>query len=736
MPSTSHEPRPGHSKASARLLTEIRENYDFDFDGFDEIRKEGDEDIKYIANDPWPDKEKQARREAQRPMGSFDLLNQYCNQVINEVRKNPREVKISPNGYGATAKLAEFRENRIRAIQYQCDAQAAYITALENAVQRGYGAFGFGLRYASETSFHQEIRVRRFPNPNAVLFDINVKELDGKDAGHCYVIDQFTQNEFRRRWPKAELVDFSGELARDYPQWIKDKLIQVAEYWRVEHDHDTLVIFDDKMGGYKTALLSELGGELRDSALFLPAADGRLRIKRAIHNTRETKIRRVMQYITNGIEILEENKWLGKWIPIIPIWGKELYKNEAGGSKRMLLSLIRNARDGQMSYNYFKTCATEAAGKVPKTNYLAVEGQFEGHEEEVEKASKTPTAFIYYKAIIPDAGLSEPLPPPQQIPFDPPIQNLEIGAESFARAVQTSVGMYNTAVGQHDTNVRSGRAVEELDAQSDDGSFHFIDNYNRAIVAGGRVMNDLISKIEIEEREVAVRKADGTESMLRINTEQPYQDEQGVEHHYPMDQGEYSETINVGPTFDSQRDEATDFLDTFLKEVIPLLQDPAQRNRLLALSIKLRQLGPIGEQMADVLVPPPGDPAQQAQQLAALGQQVQALQQENAALHADRAGKVLEQRTKLILEQMKQDSENQRNQLTNDIKVLIAEIGAKSQDSAERIQMYKEFWLENHGAAHEAGMQAVEHEHQQDLASQNAALAAANPPDAASQPQA
>src|ERR1035441_9218300 len=129
-------------------------------------------------------------------MMSCDFLNQFCNQVINEVRQHPREIKISPAGFGATDQLAEFRENRIRAIQYRSDAQAAYITALENCVQRSYGFGRVGLRYVSDTSFDQEIYIRRIPNPDAVLFDTGCKELDCSDATHCYVIDEMLMSEF------------------------------------------------------------------------------------------------------------------------------------------------------------------------------------------------------------------------------------------------------------------------------------------------------------------------------------------------------------------------------------------------------------------------------------------------------------------------------------------------------------------------------------------------------------
>ena len=77
----------------------------------------------------------------------------------------------------------------------------------------------------------------------------------------------------------------------------------------------------------------------------------------------------------------------------------------------------------------------------------------------------------------------------------------------------------------------------------------------------------------------------------------------------------------------------------------------------------------------------------------------------------------------MLIQQMKEDGDNQRAQLANDIKVLLAEIGAKSQSEQERQQMYYEFWKENHSAAHEVGMQAMDHQHDAQQADQLATLA-------------
>jgi len=192
-----------------------------------------------------------------------------------------------------------------------------------------------------------------------------------------------------------------------------------------------------------------------------------------------------------------------------------------------------------------------------------------------------------------------------------------------------------------------------------------------------------------------------------------------VQQHYDAVTGDHGVTISTGKDSASQRDEVKDLLQNVMGELqaIAAIAPPGAAAKLLALNIRLAALGPLGDEMADTLDPPDaqqkqGMALQQAQQQAQMAQQ--ALQEMNGELQKlklEKAGKII-------------DNEYQKQvvQLQNDVKVLIAEIQAKAQDSAERIQMYKEFWLENHGAAHERAMQAEQHGHEKD----SAAMAAVN----------
>ena len=720
------------------LLEEIRENYETAFESFQPTMEEGDKDIQFVLNDGWPEAEKALRHKAgsERPIVSCDQLNQYTNLVINEVRQHPRQIKVSPTGYGATAKLAEIRENRLRSIQYRCDAQAAYLCAMENAVQRSYGYARVVLQYASETSTDQEIRIVRIPNPNSVLFDPSAREIDSSDAEFCFVLETFTKKAFKRRWPKAKIVDFDATFSTDYPLWIKDKHIQVGEYWKVHKRKDEVLVIDGS-DGEKTELLSALearGGTVGDSMVIYPATDDHDVMKVPLKNHRNTMISTIKQRITNGVNILETNQWIGKWIPIVPLFGKEIYKSDAGRSSKVLMSLIRNAREPQMAYNYFMTTALEAVGAVPRATVRALEGSLDGHEADWQEAHHIPKAWLYYKPVqLPDGSYATEQP--TSTPFDPPLQNLMIGVESFLRAIQSAVGMYNTSVGKDDTNAKSGVAIKQLDTQSDQGAFHFIDNYNHRFLGHiGRICNDLISKIDAGPRQVMIRTKDNKDKLVWVN--KPYTDENGEEQHHDMTLGEYDITIGVEQTADSQREAASDFLETFIGELPNMGFDPATTKALLALAIELKQLGPIAEQMVKILQPPQGDPVQTQQQLQQLQAQLEQLQTENAALHQDRARRELEAQTKIQIETMKQqgagaaDAAAHGHELTlanlqNLVKIIIAELQSKSRSTDQIAEQDASRIEQAMGFAHEAGTQAVEHEHEHSIADKQAAIAQA-----------
>lgn len=606
------------------LIQEVKDNFDHAVQEWADIRKEGAKDMKYRAGDPWSADERLAREKAKRHCLTFDELAQYCNQTINTARQNKRAVKVVPSGNGATDETAETRAAMIRGIEYKSKAAAAYITAFEGSIERSYGYVKLTTQWEGPRSRNQELAVRPVPNPDVIYLDPDAKLADWSDGEYAFEIDTYRNSKFRSRWPGAKIQSFGSEHQKMAPAWIKDGGVQVAAYWKLTKNKRDLVFFEngesafvDEIEGAKLTSRQESETGLDRAMCALP--DGRiLQVE-----TRASEDPKVTQYITNGLEILEETPWAGKRIPIFPCFGKALYvPDEGGASKLHLLSLIRLARDPYMSYCYIRTCEAEVAGMVPKAIYVGYEGQFDTSTDWAN-INRNNTPFAEVKARTTSTG-EQILPLPARQNWEPAIQGLEIMAESAKRAIQSAMGMGATTVGRQDPSTRSGVAIKELNAQADTGNYHFTDALDAMIESIGQEMDACLPAIYDTDREVGTRNQEDEYEKVRINA--PVMDEKtGEESEFLTSEGDHDVTITTGPSNDSQREEVNEFAST-------LVQMPNAPPKAIAIAIKLRNLGPLGDKLAECWDPPQDevDPAAAAQKMAALEQLVE---QQTATIH-------------------------------------------------------------------------------------------------------
>jgi hypothetical protein len=707
------------------LLQEIRENHASDRLAFNDIQDEGKKDVRYIAGDPWDDTEKRERKESGRPLIALDELNQYVNQLINNVRESKRGITVVPRGAGANDELARIRQGIFREIEYKSRAQAAYVTAFEGCSQRGYGWFRLGAKYISDSSFDQELVIRRIPNPDTVLPDSSCKELDCSDAERFSVTDIISQKKFKRDYPNAKIVSFGRDAIKTAPDWIKGDLIQIGEYWKVKKKKldlflaqtgETPTVFaQGGMPDDSSVLALPEGAKVENQRIYLPGAGWvPLLKKRSAHE------RSVCQYITNGLEILDEIPWPGKWIPIIPMFGKEMYVDDGAGAKRELFSLIRLARDPYKLYCYYRSQECEEATLSPKVPWVGYEGQFEGHEKEWANAHKDPVGFLQGKISVEGAPIGTILPLPTRTPFTPNFLAYEQACEGARRAIQAAVGISPLPTSAQRLNDKSGKALEKIQQSADHGSFHFIDSYDMGLETAGRYGNQVMKfYYDTTGREVGIRGEDEEHSTVRLNI--PYTEEGSDEQkHYQMDKGEFEVTLSTGPSEQSQRDAAGDFADTLAST--PLFPQVAD------LIVKLKNLGPLGDQIAERLTPPQyakggaqqaAAAAQQAQQhLQAVNLYAQDLEKKVKELEDEKKGKIVDNEYRMSIEKLKIEAQ-----------VTIAEITTKAQEALVRAKLEADIYKQLHSDAHEAETQAQ-------AAQAAAAEQAQQQPDAGAQPAA
>ena len=124
------------------ILKEIRENYTCFEEVWRPIREEGNKDMRYVAGNPWDEKDRSFREKYDRPVMTWDELSPYINQLVNDPRQNKRAIQINPRGNGATNVTAMLREDKIREIQYNSRAQSAFTTAFQGAAEEASATLG------------------------------------------------------------------------------------------------------------------------------------------------------------------------------------------------------------------------------------------------------------------------------------------------------------------------------------------------------------------------------------------------------------------------------------------------------------------------------------------------------------------------------------------------------------------------------------------------------------------
>ena len=618
------------------ILDQAREAFEQARDAENDNRELWLDDVKFARlGEQWDERVKQQRELEQRPVLTVNKLPAFIRQVVNDARQNKPSIKVHPADSDADPAVADIYSDLIRNIEYTSDADVAYDTAMECAVTGGYGFFRINTKYATGDTFDQDLCVERIANPLAVYGDPYSTAADSSDWNSAFIIDVIKKSVFEREYKGAEAVNWNDEpysSLRD--PWISDDSVLIAEWWK-----------RDKV---KKQILLLSNGEVIDAKVYAThqatfEAEGIA----VVGSPREIEGYKVTQYTMTGAEVLSTVEWPGKYIPIVPVYGDEV--NVEG--KRHFRSLIRDAKDAQRMYNYWRTMATELVALAPKAPFIGRVGAFETERGKWETANSATHAFIEYDG--PEA--------PQRQGF------AGVPAGALQEALSTSdemkaiLGIYDASLGAR-SNETSGRAIMARQREGDVSTFHFVDNLSRAIRHAGRILIDLIPHVYSTERIIRVMGVDGSPRNVPINQETQALDEKGqpvvdgegrpIPAVYALDAGKYDLIVAAGPSYTSRREEAAEQMTALIQafpQAAPLLGD------LIAKSMdwpeheevakRLAALNPQGQQQG---IPP--ELQQQIQQGQAMIGQLQA---ENEAMKSDQSLKAAELQVKQFEAQTK-----------------------------------------------------------------------------------
>jgi hypothetical protein len=190
-----------------KILREARRRLESAWQHDRHNREQASIDLRFLGLDQWPESIRTQREQSNRPCLTLDHLNQYKNQVVNEIRQSKVELRAVTADEGENTELADLMTELMRDIQYNSDASHVYATAADGAVSCGIGHFRFSTEYVEGEVFDQEIAVKAIPYPLAVYWDPAAVLPDRSDAQFCFVVEFIPTGTFKELYPGVRLED-------------------------------------------------------------------------------------------------------------------------------------------------------------------------------------------------------------------------------------------------------------------------------------------------------------------------------------------------------------------------------------------------------------------------------------------------------------------------------------------------------------------------------------------------
>jgi hypothetical protein len=545
------------------MLATMRSRMSLAVSAYGDSREAELDDLRFMAgsadnNYQWPSDVLSSRASTQgmsinaRPCLTINKLPQHVRQVTNDQRQNRPTGKVIPSDDMADIEVAEVFNGMIRHIEYASDADVAYDTACDNQVTYGEGYIRLLTEYCDDDTFDQDIRIGRIRNSFSVYMDPMIQDPTGADAKWCFITQDITKDEYERQYPDASVRSIQEQGVGDpsLSQWLNENTVRIAEYFYVHYEPGTLNLYPDG--------LTAAAGSREDKVARLLFGQPK--------QSRQADRKTIKWVKTNGFDILQEQDWPGKWVPVIRVVGNEF---EIDGELH-ISGLIRNAKDAQRMYNYWTSQEAEMLALAPKAPFIGYGGQFEGYEGQWKTANVNNWPYLEVNADATDA-LGNPLPLPQRAP--PPLAQTGLIQAKMGASddIKSTTGQYDSSLGAT-SNERSGKAILAREKQGDTGTYHYVDNLARAIRHVTRQCIDLIPKIYDTARIARIIGLDGEVSMARIDPTQPEPvrkivDEEGnvIEKIYNPSVGKYDVVAVTGPAYATKRQEAAESMSQVLQ---------------------------------------------------------------------------------------------------------------------------------------------------------------------------
>jgi len=474
------------------MLEEALERFKLSQSAYAKQRKREHDDLEFqIPDKQWP-LDARTQREAStaggvttaaRPRLSISKLDQPIQLIVNQQQRARLGIQIHPVSPEADVETAAMIQGLYRSIERDSRADIARGWAFERAVKAGMGFYRVNTVYDNESDdpFDQKIVIERLLYQENVYLDPSAQMPDWSDGEFAFTCSWMPFDRYKREYQTSAMADYNDDaflaMSGTVPHWVRingpnQNDVLVAEYFRKTYRKETWVELE--AGGY--SLLSDLpdGAVVREGG-----------------RQRTLEVPTVTWSVINGVEeVTEPQTWNGKYIPIIPVIGRELQPFD---EDRYFVGMIGPAKDGQRLYNYAASNAVEIGALEPRAPWLMYEGQDKNNKEQWAQSNIRNFATL---KVTPVTIGGAPAPLPQRVPIDG--SRLSVSMQLLQQAdeyIQATTSTFDPSLGRGGSD-RSGKAVMALQQQTDAGTSQYLDNLaGVSMTYEAKVILDLIPAV-------------------------------------------------------------------------------------------------------------------------------------------------------------------------------------------------------------------------------------------------
>lgn len=708
----------------------------------------------FVLGKQWNNEEEDMLTSFNKVPLQFNKLATLVNTLLGEQQQNTPMLEVVPLS-GCDEETANIRQLITKDIMLSNDAKTVYQVAAAQAFVGGFGAYYLSTDYMHPKSFDLDIKYCHFKDATRAYWDIGAEHVNKIDGMYCGYVSRMTRKKFRQMYGKeieSKILDSNAPPSEEEiaeivaPQsdgngfvWADSEGICILNDYTRKYEEETLykmsngkilnqeemdaliesskeirakIQQEQMMAHMMDALMGpEMGAEMGQQVPLEPTQEMDDDIMTLydegqpvrIEDRKESKKSIMIHRQFAGDFLLDETEFPSEDCPVIFVDQNSFYDKNG---KQVCRPFIIDAVDAQRYLNYL---GTQSAFILKISRYDQFIGSKKNAQSlDTQNAWKDPQSI---KGLLtydesPSGAKPEQIRPP------------ELSAsltQQYQRAIDdmyTSTGLYPTRLGQGDGEA-SGVAIDARTRQGSYTTYVAFNSINRAISAGGKILNQMIPRVYDTERTITLMTAEEGRKDVVVNQQQD--NYSGIIKN-DLSKGTFEVRLQAGPSYEGQKAQALESLNMVLQgnpqifnliadlysENLPLMNTLEIKNRLKTLvPPEILEAGKSGQMPEDQKPPTPEEQAAMAdiqykQQQIEIKKQELELKMQEAKARNEQAmlelemkrlevlGEIETQKLRYMAETDRTRSDNAISHADNITKILTAKIGQQDDGRSKR----------------------------------------------------